>query len=77
MKEAECQPPPSAETEDEDEDESSTRSEVMLEHTHNQLSHAHAPEFSMEPGSSPGGEGSPLEGSTDRPEAGGCVSVGV
>ncbi|XP_042256811.1 zinc finger protein 16-like [Thunnus maccoyii] len=75
MKEPESDNTPTGETEeeedDDDEDESSRREGGGgLDQTQAPLSHVQAPDFSMEPQSSPGEGGSPLEGSTDRPEAG-------
>lgn len=71
MKEPECEEPPTCETEDDDEDESSRREGGGLEQAQAPLSHVQPSDFSMEPQSSPGEGGSPLEGSTDRPVAGG------
>lgn len=71
MKESNCENTRTGETEDdENEDESSRREEGGLEQAQAPLSHVQPPEFSMEPQSSPGEGGSPLEGSTDRPEGG-------
>eukprot|EP00064_Thunnus_orientalis_P021554 superscaffoldBa00006611_g21719 len=74
MKEPESDNTPTGETEeeeeDDDEDESLRREGGGLDQTQAPLSHVQAPDFSMEPQSSPGEGGSPLEGSTDRPEAG-------
>lgn len=71
MKESECESPPTGETEDEDEEESSRREGSGLEQAQTPLSHVQPSEFSMEPQSSPGEGGSPLEGNTDRAAAGG------
>ncbi|XP_037615308.1 zinc finger protein 16-like [Sebastes umbrosus] len=73
MKESECENTPTGETEDEEdeeEDESPRREGGGLEQAQAPLSHVQPSEFSMEPRSSPGERGSPLEGNTDRPVAG-------
>lgn len=71
MKEPECENIPTDETEDDDDDETSRREERGLEHVEAPLPHDQHSEFSIEPQSSPGEEGSPLEGNTDRLVAGG------
>lgn len=77
MKEAESDNTPTGETEEDDDDDDdddedeSQRREGGLDQTQAPLSQIQPPDFSMEPRSSPGEGGSPLEGSTDRPEAGG------
>nr|XP_020450611.1 zinc finger protein 3 homolog [Monopterus albus] len=70
MKEPEGENTPTSETEDDNKHESSRREEGDLDQAQVPLPHTHPPDFSMEPQSSPGEGGSPLEGSTDRPEAG-------
>ncbi|XP_029310929.1 zinc finger protein 16-like isoform X1 [Cottoperca gobio] len=73
MKEPECETTPTGETEDEEddeEDESPRREGGGLEQAQTPLSHVQPSEFSMEPQSSSGEGGSPLEGNTDRPVAG-------
>ncbi|XP_029310930.1 zinc finger protein 16-like isoform X2 [Cottoperca gobio] len=72
MKEPECETTPTGETEDEEddeEDESPRREGGGLEQAQTPLSHVQPSEFSMEPQSSSGEGGSPLEGNTDRPVA--------
>ncbi len=71
MKEPECENTPTGETEDDEKDESSRREGGGLEQAQAPLSHIQPSEFSMEPQSSPGEGGSPLEGNADRPAAGG------
>ncbi|CAK6976511.1 zinc finger protein 16-like [Scomber scombrus] len=73
MKDAESDNTPTGETEEDDEvddEDESSRREGGLDQTQAPLSQIQPPDFSMEPQSSPGEGGSPLEGSTDRPEAG-------
>ncbi|KAK2852092.1 hypothetical protein Q5P01_008368 [Channa striata] len=69
MKEPEGENTSTGETEEDDENESSRREEAGLDQAQVTLSHVQS-EFSMEPQSSPGEGGSPLEGSAERPEAG-------
>ncbi|KAF3697463.1 Zinc finger protein 397 Zinc finger and SCAN domain-containing protein 15 Zinc finger protein 47 [Channa argus] len=69
MKEPECENTSTGETEDDDENKSSRREEGGLDQAQVTMSHVQS-EFSLEPQSSPGKEGSPLEGNTDRPAAG-------
>lgn len=71
MKESECENAPTDETEDDDEDGTSRREGGGLEQVEAPLPHDQPSEFSIEPQSSPGEEGSPLEGNTDRLAAGG------
>lgn len=78
IKEPECESTPTGEADeddddDDDEDESSRREGSGLEQVQAplSLSHVHPSEFSMDPQSSPGEGESSLEGSTDRPAAGG------
>ncbi|KAM8746857.1 zinc finger protein 16-like isoform 2-T2 [Acanthopagrus schlegelii] len=70
MKEPECENAPTDETEDDDEDGTSRREGGGLEQVEAPLPHDQPSEFSIEPQSSPGEEGSPLEGNTDRLAAG-------
>ncbi|XP_040886637.1 zinc finger protein 16-like [Toxotes jaculatrix] len=70
MKEPECENTLTGETDNDDEDELSRREVGGLDQAHVALSHVQPPDFSMEPQSSSGEGGSPLEGNTDRPEAG-------
>ncbi|KAM4536428.1 zinc finger protein 16-like [Odontesthes bonariensis] len=61
---------PSEMKDSKDEDESPRRDGTGLEQIQASLSRVQPSEFSMEPQSSPGEEGSPLGGNTDTPEAG-------
>ncbi|XP_068163896.1 zinc finger protein 16-like isoform X2 [Antennarius striatus] len=73
MKDPDCDRTPTGETEDEDEedeDESPSREKGRLEQVQVPLTHVQPSEFSMEPHSSPGEGGSPLEGNSDRLAAG-------
>ncbi|XP_028285078.1 zinc finger protein 16-like [Parambassis ranga] len=58
------------EPEDEENEAELSRREGRLEQTQTPLSHVQPSDFSVEPQSSPGEGGSPLEGNADRPEAG-------
>ncbi|KAI3376692.1 hypothetical protein L3Q82_017117 [Scortum barcoo] len=70
MKEPECENTATGETEDDEKDESTRREGGGLEQAQAPLSHIQPSEFSMEPQSSPGEGGSPLEGNTDRSATG-------
>lgn len=69
IKDPECEDGDDAE--DEDDDKHLLRQEgSRLVQNQGPLSNVQQPEFSMEPPSSPGDAGSPLEGSLDRQEPG-------
>ncbi|KAL6118874.1 uncharacterized protein ACO6RY_03576 [Pungitius sinensis] len=72
MKESECEDTPTGETEDDDEDDDEGNVSPRREGDQAQApqSHVQPDEFRLEPQSSAGEGGSPLEGSTDRPVAG-------
>ena len=71
MKEPECENTVTGETDNDEEDESSRRKGGGLDQAEVPPSHVQPPDFSMEAQGSSGEGGSPLEGNTDRPEAGG------
>lgn len=62
---------------EENETELSRREGGGLEQTQTALSHVQPSDFSVEPHSSPGEGGSPLEGNADRPEAGAGNSTSI
>ncbi|GAA6230996.1 zinc finger protein 3 homolog [Lates japonicus] len=70
MKESECENTLTSETDNDDKDETSRREEDGLDQAQVPLSHVQPSDFSMETQSSSVEGGSPLEVSTDRPEAG-------
>ncbi|KAG7496313.1 zinc finger 16-like [Solea senegalensis] len=70
MKESECENTLTGDTDNDDEDESLRREGDGLDQAQVPLSLVQPPEFSMDPQSSSGEEGSSLEGHTDRPETG-------
>ena len=75
MKDPDCDNTLTGETDDDDddddEDETSRREGDGLDQAQVPLSHVQPSDFTVEPLSSSGDGGSPLEGNTDKPEAGG------
>ncbi|XP_047194924.1 zinc finger protein 16-like isoform X2 [Hippoglossus stenolepis] len=75
MKDPDCDNTLTGETDDDDddeEDETSRREGDGLDQAQVPLSHVQPSDFTVEPLSSSGDGGSPLEGNTDKPEAGRC-----